>query len=160
MCDSILQQAPLPGTNYHHRGKYSRKGLKYRELDSTRYWHLPKFAAHCNRLLLKGDHLDVIYWRKVSPNSTKYRQRSNDTHLTDKLLSRIIAVKISRHMAQYLSLEQKGISNYTSGANHQLLVDRAVIQHCKAKWANAYTAWIDIEDSPWQSASHMDSGEL
>lgn len=102
------------------------------------------FAAHWNRLLMEGDHLGVIYWRKVSTDPTKYRQRGNDTHLTaDKLHSRIIAVKISRHMAQYLSLGQKGISKHTRGANHQILVDRAVIQHCKAKWTNGYTAWIE-----------------
>lgn len=102
------------------------------------------FAAHWNRLLMEGDHLGVIYWRKVSTDPTKYRQRGNDTHLTaDKLHSRIIAVKISRHMAQYLSLGQKGIIKHTRGANHQILVDRAVIEHCKAKWTNGYTAWIE-----------------
>lgn len=141
-------------------------GANIQEKDlSMESWTAPgpdicqNFAAHWNWLLMEGDRLGVIYWRKVSPDPTKYRQRGNDAHLTaDKLHSRIIAVRISGHMAQYLSLGQKGISKHTRlDQLDQLLVDRAVIQ---AKWTNVYNASIDIEDSPWQIASHMDSGEL
>ncbi len=45
---------------------------------------------------------------------------------TWKLLSGIIAAKMSRHVAQYMSRAQKGIGSNTRGAKHQLLVDRVV----------------------------------
>lgn len=50
---------------------------------------------------------------------------------TWKLLSGIIAGKISRDMMQYISGAQKGISRDTSGAKCHLMVDSAVTCVCR-----------------------------
>ncbi|XP_078020835.1 uncharacterized protein LOC144459905 [Epinephelus lanceolatus] len=64
---------------------------------------------------------------------------------TWKLLSGIIAAKMNRHMAQKMSKVQKGIGSNTRGAEHQLLVHRAVTQYCKTRQTNLCTAWIDYK---------------
>ncbi|XP_076583782.1 retrovirus-related Pol polyprotein from type-1 retrotransposable element R2 [Chaetodon auriga] len=70
---------------------------------------------------------------------------SNYRPITWKLLSGIIAAKMSRHTDQYMSREQKGIGNNTREAKHQLLIERAVTQECKARSTNLCTAWIDYK---------------
>lgn len=85
------------------------------------------------------------------PEVVLYRAaiQDNPIHLltclstTKKLLSDIIAAKMSRRMGQYISGAQKGISKDTRGANHQLLTDRADVRDCRAKQNNLCTAWID-----------------
>ncbi len=52
---------------------------------------------------------------------------------------------MNRNMAQYVSRAQKGISSNTRGAKHQLLIDRAVTQDCKARQTNLCTTWIDYK---------------
>ena len=73
-----------------------------------------------------------------------------------KLLSAIIAIKICRHVAQYMSRAQKGVGSDTRGDKHQLLVDRAVVRNSKTRMTNLCTAWIEnkkAEDSPVKQIS-------
>uniref|UniRef100_A0A096LTJ7 Reverse transcriptase domain-containing protein n=1 Tax=Poecilia formosa TaxID=48698 RepID=A0A096LTJ7_POEFO len=62
-----------------------------------------------------------------------------------KLMSGIIAAKISEHMDKYMSTAQKGIGINCRGAKHQLLVDHTVAQDCKTRHTNLCTAWIDYK---------------
>ena len=64
---------------------------------------------------------------------------------TLNLLSSIIAAKLSRHLAQYMSRVQKGVGSDLRGAKHQLLLDRAVSTKCMTRETNQCTAWIDYK---------------
>ena len=75
---------------------------------------------------------------------------------TWKLLLSIIAARLSRHVAQYMSRAQKGVGSDTRGDKHQLLVDRAVVRNSKTRMTNLCTAWIEnkkAEDSPVKQIS-------
>ncbi|TKS65715.1 R2DM Retrovirus-related Pol polyprotein from type II retrotransposable element [Collichthys lucidus] len=64
---------------------------------------------------------------------------------TWKALSGIIAAKMSKHVAQYMSKAPKGIGSNTRGVKHQLLVDGTVARDCKRRQTNLCTAWIDYK---------------
>uniref|UniRef100_A0A3B5PPD0 Reverse transcriptase domain-containing protein n=1 Tax=Xiphophorus maculatus TaxID=8083 RepID=A0A3B5PPD0_XIPMA len=64
---------------------------------------------------------------------------------TWKLMSGIIAAKISKHMDKHMSTAQKGIGVNSRGAKHQLLVDRTVARDCKTRHTNLCMAWIDYK---------------
>lgn len=60
---------------------------------------------------------------------------------TWKQLSDIIAAKMNRHIAQYMSGAQNGTGRNIRGVKQQLLVDGAVTQDCKTRLNNLCTSW-------------------
>ncbi|TWW59899.1 hypothetical protein D4764_06G0014290 [Takifugu flavidus] len=106
-----------------------------------------------NQLLTSGDHPEWLTQGRtvlIMKDPQKGTIPSNYQPITClsttwKLLSGIIAAKISRHMDQYMSRAQKGIGNNTRGAKHQLLVHRAFAQDCRTRHTNLCTAWIDYK---------------
>ncbi|TWW73235.1 hypothetical protein D4764_15G0006290 [Takifugu flavidus] len=81
---------------------------------------------------------------------------------TWKLLSGIIAAKISRHMDPYMSRAQKGRGNNTRGAKHQLLVDRAIAQDWNITDVEDSYKYLGIlqENGNHEEAARNHEGEL
>uniref|UniRef100_A0A7N8XHF5 Reverse transcriptase domain-containing protein n=1 Tax=Mastacembelus armatus TaxID=205130 RepID=A0A7N8XHF5_9TELE len=112
-----------------------------------------RLAAQMNQLLMDGTHPEWLTEGRtvlILKDPQKGAVPSNYRPITClcttwKLLSGIIAAKMSRHMAQYMSGAQKGIGKDTRGAKHQLLVDKAVARDCKTRQTNLCTAWIDYK---------------
>ncbi len=112
-----------------------------------------RLAAQMNQLLRDGTHPDwltqgrtvlILKDPQKGPIPSNYRPITC-LCTTWKALSGIIAAKMSKHVAQYMSGAQKGIGSNTRGAKHQLLVDRAVARDCKNRQTNLCTAWIDYK---------------
>ncbi len=112
-----------------------------------------RLAVQMNQLLVDGTHPEWLTQGRtilIMKDPQKGTIPSNYRPITClcttwKLLSGIIAAKMSRHMAQYMHRAQKGIGSNTRGAKHQLLVDRAVTRDCKTRQTNLCTAWIDYK---------------
>ncbi|TWW78234.1 hypothetical protein D4764_11G0003550 [Takifugu flavidus] len=110
-------------------------------------------AAQMNQLLTSGDHPEwltqgrtVLIMKEPQKGSVPSNYRPiTCLSTTWKLLSGLIAAKISRHVDQYMSRAQKGIGNNTRGVKHQLLVDRAIAQDYRKRHTDLCTAWIDYK---------------
>lgn len=112
-----------------------------------------RLAAQMNQLLRDGTHPEWLTQGRtilILKDPSKGAVPSNYRPITClsttwKLMSGIIAAKISGHMNQYMSAAQKGIGKNTRGAKHQLLVDRTVARDCRTRKTNLCTAWIDYK---------------
>ena len=134
------QPSPRARLCKQHNGRHPRNSLRDEELDSIRPWHdsqlLAKEANHTPWTPGSSDEPAVERWdppRVVDPSpdhegahwgiNLSNSQPITRLYITWKLLSGIIAAKMSRHLAQY-SRAQKGAGSDTRGAKHQLLLDR------------------------------------
>ena len=112
-----------------------------------------RLAAQMNQLLREGTHPEWLTEGRtilIQKDPSKGTVPANYRPITClstmwKLMSGIIAAKISGHMDQYMSRPQKGIGKNTRGAKHQLLVDRTVARDCRMRNTNLSTAWIDYK---------------
>lgn len=118
------------------------------------YWLKKLTALHeLNQLLMDGTHHEwltegrtVLILKDLQKRAIPSNYRPiTCLSTTWKLLPGIIATKMNRHMGQYTSGAQNGISKDTRVAKHQLLTDRAVARDCRARQTNLCTAWIDYK---------------
>ena len=130
--ESCPQQPSRTGTSPHYGSRHPRKSLKYEELDWTTPWHdthLLTKKTNCTPWTLSstsepaGTHPDwlthgqTILIIQDPQNGVVPSNYQQITCLctTWKLLSGIVADKMSRHMAQYMSGAQRGLGSNTWG---------------------------------------------
>ncbi|CAK6977002.1 ras-related protein Rab-7L1-like [Scomber scombrus] len=163
------QQSPRTRASNLHNDRHPRESMKSWTAPGPdmihTYWlkKLPTLqehlAAQTNQLLMDGMHQD---WLTQGPTVLIMKDPQKGTIpsnyqpitflcTTWKLLSGIIAAKMNRHMAQYMSWAQKGISSNTKGAKHKLLVDRA------ETGAGDFVSSVLSGRTPYPTSSHSKS---